>query len=56
MVSSSSEGKRESSLLEEMRLAMVSVPESDFFSAKNKNKVPHHINENVGEIFVKLSR
>ncbi len=33
---------------EEMRLAMVSVPERDFFSVKNKNKVPHLFNRNFG--------
>jgi hypothetical protein len=32
--------------LEETRLATVSVPESDFFSAKNKKKVPHLFNGN----------
>ena len=40
---------------EEMRLAMVSVPERDFFSVKNKNKVPHLFNRNFGGIFDKLS-
>jgi hypothetical protein len=38
--------KKSSSRLEEMRLAMVSVPESNFFSAKNKKKVPHLFNGN----------
>ncbi len=33
---------------EETRLAMVSVPERDFFSVKNKNKVPHLFNRNFG--------
>ncbi len=32
--------------LEETRLATVSVPESDFFSATNKKKVPHLFNGN----------
>jgi hypothetical protein len=39
---------------EEMRLAMVLVPESNFFSAKNK-KSPASFQRKFGEIFVKLS-
>jgi hypothetical protein len=33
---------------EETHLAMVSVPERDFFSVKNKNKVLHLFNRNFG--------
>ncbi len=36
--------------LEEMRLAMVSDPDSDFLSERHKNKVPHLFNRNFGEI------
>jgi hypothetical protein len=38
-----------------MRLATVSVPESDFFSIKNK-KSPASFQQKFGEIFAKLSR
>jgi hypothetical protein len=34
---------------EEMRLAMVSVPESNFFSEKRKHKVTHLFNGNFGD-------
>ncbi len=39
---------------EETRLDTVSVPESDFFSAKNKES-PTSFQRKFGEIFVKLS-
>ncbi len=37
-------------VLEEARLATISVAGMDFFSKKHKNKVPHLLNRNYGEI------
>jgi hypothetical protein len=38
-----------SAIQEETRLAMVSVPESDFLSEKRKHKVTHLFNRNFGD-------